>query len=523
MNPKNLTRIAVLTLLVAVTYSVRLAARSQVGEERQSQHHHYKLIDLGTLGGPQSYVNAGSGNETTNFASILSNRGTMTGAADTTVSDPFPGFCFNDDCFVSHAFQWKHGVETDLGALPGGGSSASDWVSGNGLIAGLSENGELDPLIPGLPEVRAVLWRNGAITNLGTLPEGGFESIANAVNGDGQVVGLALNTTPDPDSMIGAGFQTRAFLWRDGAMQDLGTLGAGTDAQAILINEKGQVVGWSYINSTPTTACNAGSLVIDSFIWDQEHRMRDLGSLGGTCTLAADMNNDGQVVGFSDLPGDQSSHAFIWKHGSFHDLGGTLGGDFQAAFAINDTGTAVGFGFLPGNVIGHATLWNRPGEMLDLGGVGNDQCSFATSINAEKQVVGSSGDCVLTARVFLWERGSMADLNALIPAGSTLSLQLTETINDRGEIAGIGVDADGYQHAFLAIPCDSHHPNVEGCDYTLVDGDSLESTSAPAPAVTAHPRTTASAALPGFTGRWKRSFGVRAMPWSQRLAHQVQK
>jgi len=447
----------------------------------------------------------------------------MTGSADTPVSDPYPDFCFDDDCFVSHAVQWRNGVRTDLGALPGGASSASDWVSGNGLIAGLSENGELDPLIPGLPEVRAVLWRGGAITDLGTLPEGGFESIANAVNSDAQVVGLALNTIPDPDSMIGAGFQTRAFLWRDGAMQDLGTLGAGTDAQAVLINERGQVVGWSYINSTPTTACNAGSLVIDSFIWDREHGMRDLGSLGGTCTLAADMNNDGQVVGFSDLPGDQSSHAFIWKHGSFHDLGGTLGGDFLAAFAINDAGTAVGFGFLPGNVMFHATLWKRPSEMLDLGGVGNDQCSFATSINAEKQVVGGSGDCISTGRVFLWEQGSMVDLNALIPAGSTLSLQNTETINDRGEIAGTGVDAYGNQHAFLAIPCDRHHEGIEGCDYSLVDGDALETTSAAASTATAHPRTTANATSPALISRWKRSFGFRTVPWSKGPARQVQK
>jgi probable HAF family extracellular repeat protein len=456
-----------LAVLAALTIPTRLAAQNN--QENKSKHHHYKLIDMGTLGGPQSYVNAGSGNEFGNFALIVNNRGTMTGSADTFTPDPFPGFCSNDDCFVSHTFEWKNGVKSDLGALPGGASSASNWISANGLIAGFSQNGEIDPLIPGSPEVHAAIWRNGAITDLGTLPEGGFESIAAAVNSQGQAVGFALNTIPDPDSMV-IGFQTRAFLWQDGAMKDLGTLGTGTDAQAILISEKGQVVGWSYTNSVPTNACMPGfAFVTGSFIWDKENGMRDLGSLGGTCTTASDINNHGQIVGFSNLPGDLSEHGFLWNNGSFQDLGGSLGGDFLGPFALNDAGEAVGFATLPGDTIGHAVLWKRVGEMVDLGGVGADQCSYATSINAATQVVGTSSDCVSTSRVLLWEEGSIFDLNALIPRGSPLSLQFTETINDRGEIAGTGVDVDGNQHAFLAIPCDENHPRVEGCDYESVD------------------------------------------------------
>jgi probable HAF family extracellular repeat protein len=86
---------------------------------------------------------------------------------------------------------------------------------------------------------------------LGTLPEGGYESEANAVNSSGQVVGAALNTVSDSNSMQAAAFwlwggsngiappypyQTRAFLWdKQKGMQDLGTLSGGTDAQAFLI------------------------------------------------------------------------------------------------------------------------------------------------------------------------------------------------------------------------------------------------------------------------------------------------
>ena len=148
-------------LLAIVGTTLQLSAQEQGGKNR----HHYKLIDLGTLGGPQSYVNI----PPSSYAPVLNNRGDITGWADTSTSDPYPNFCFNGDCFTSHAFQLHDSEMTDLGVLPSGASSASTWISPNGLVAGLSQNGQIDPLVTGLPEIRAVLWREGGITDLGTL------------------------------------------------------------------------------------------------------------------------------------------------------------------------------------------------------------------------------------------------------------------------------------------------------------------------------------------------------------------
>jgi probable HAF family extracellular repeat protein len=211
--------------------------------------------------------------------------------------------------------------------------------------------------------------------------------------------------------------------------------------------------------------------------------MVDLGGFGGTCTAANDLNNQGQVVGFSTVAGDAYQRAFMWEHGSIHDLGGSLGGNNTGAFVMNEEGKAVGFATLPGEAIFHATFWRHVGNMADLGTVGNDQCSFATGINAEGQIVGGSKpDCSTDpTRAFLWEDGSIFDLNALIPPGSPLYLQSTYTINDRGEIAGEGVDTSGNGHAILLVPCDEQHPDVDGCDYSLVDA------SAAAEIRSAHP------------------------------------
>ena len=87
----------------------------------------------------------------------------------------------------------------------------------------------------------------------------------------------------------------------------------------------------------------------------------------------------------------------------------------------------------------------------------------------------------------------MIDLNALVPP-SDLYLASPAYMNDRGEIDGVGTLSNGDQHAFLLIPCDDDHPNVEGCDYSMVDASVAQSNnSAPRP-VAVTPQSTSSPA-----------------------------
>jgi probable HAF family extracellular repeat protein len=182
---------------------------------------------------------------------------------------------------------------------------------------------------------------------------------------------MSLNTVSDPFSFFAPlfAYQARAFLWENGAMQDLGTLG-GPDALAFFVNERGQVAGISYTSSTPNPSngsCPPNVPTQDPFFWEKGE-MVDIGTLGGTCGQPLAFNNRGQVVGQSDLAGDLTYHPFVWsKTGGMQDLG-TLGGNTGLTNWINDNGDIVGKVDLPGPLTPqdhHAVLW-RHGVMIDL-------------------------------------------------------------------------------------------------------------------------------------------------------------
>lgn len=459
--------ISTIILSGALATPVPLAA--QENRDRHHQHHHYKLIDLGTFGGPASYVNF--------FSDVLNNRGTVVGSSQTALPQPLTtnGFsCVSGN--VYNAFEWDGGSVTDLGALSDGNCSNAIWINAKGEVAGNAENGRIDPFT-GINEIRAVVWKNGNVEDLGTL--GGNQSGAQAINNRGDVVGFGLNKIPDPYSQfdllfLGSsnGTQTRAVLWKNGEAHDLQTLG-GPDAMAWFVNQSGQVAGVSYINSIPDSV--TGIPPVHLFLWEKAV-MKDLGSIGGVGFPSVNgLNNRGEVIGAG--PGDENADPFLWDGDRLIDmtLEGT-GGQFQFANVINDAGEVAGSAAFPGRPQ-DAAVWNN-GVVTDLGTVGSDCYAEAWGISSSGQVGGTSVSCDLnTWRAFLWENGSMVDLRSLVSSGSDLQLVYVVGINDRGEISGNGVPAglstlnfqDTMSHAFVMIPCDENHPGVEGCDYSLVN------------------------------------------------------
>ena len=515
MKSRTLTCITAMTLFAALVAPLQLAA-----QEHTTHFRHYKLIDIGTFGGPTSGVDEPS------FATDPSrqiNVREMVGASATSIpttatSSPF-------DCgalFVNHAFVWRMGMVIDLGTLPGvANCSGAMTINSQGVIVGHSDTGEIDPL-EGFTQSHAAQWRDGHITDLGSL-SGGYESVAVSINNQGLVVGISTNRISDPLGCFGLGVQCRAVRWRNDLIQDMGTLG-GPEAVAFLINEQGEIAGAANTNSSLSPGC--GNLIFlarttDPFLWGNG-KMRDLGNLGGTCAFPLGLNNRGQVVGVSTLPGDLTIHAFLWPgaDGKMQDLG-TLGGSFSQANAINEAGEVVGYaGDNRGQVV--AFLWKK-GAMTNLGFLEGDCASTAQSVNSKGQIVGySSTACDFSAvrRAVLWEDGSIVDLNTLVPEGSGIQVTLAETINNRGEIAANGAPSgcevvENCGHALLLIPCDDNHRDIDGCDYSLVDASA---TAADRPTPTQRP--TANPWVSGTANPMMRFFGHRSMPWYHNLGVQ---
>ena len=115
--------------------------------------------------------------------------------------------------------------------------------------------------------------------SLGTL--GGAWSTAAAVNNAGQVVGTSARRDGKP----------RAFVWSKGTITGLGTLG-GSRSEATDINLQGDIVGWSYLTGDPEIHPDAESPITRAVLWRQG-TMVDLGTLGGADSRALGINDDG--------------------------------------------------------------------------------------------------------------------------------------------------------------------------------------------------------------------------------------
>ena len=159
--------------------------------------------------------------------------------------------------------------------------------------------------VAGTSSQSAFLYSDGILHELGTLG-GSCGSSASAINNFGQVTGLACTNAGE----------LHAFLYADGSMSDLGTLG-GPVSQPWAINDHGQVVG----------ASNLSDLTAHAFLY-ADGIMTDLGALGLAYSTAQDINNAGQITGGAGTTPFYSS-VFLLDGGAMFDLG-SLGGGLRA-------------------------------------------------------------------------------------------------------------------------------------------------------------------------------------------------
>src|SRR5215469_13636462 len=328
-----------------------------------------------------------------------------------------------------HATVWQGSFKRDLGTLGGVNSSAFGSPNAVGQVVGEAETAHSDPngedycgffasgaRLSGTTCL-GFLWQDGRMTPLSTL--GGYNGAANAINSRGEVAGNTETGTTDstcpPYNPAQGQYQVledKPVVWENGHIKELPTYGGDPDGFAIAINDRGQVAGASGVCSTFNIINGLYLSPVHALLWEHG-KVINLGSLGGNFgNQAHNLNNRGQVVGTSDLAGDAVFHGFVWSQNTgIRDIPPLPGDTYSVALAINDAG--------------------------EVGGVSID----ATFINL---------------RAFVVVHGMPTDLNTLIPADSTLQLETVCGINSRGEVTGLAVEkSTGQYRGYLAIPVET--------------------------------------------------------------------
>lgn len=354
--------LAAATLLAACDVgsggSPTTTSAAQVAADRNKAPR-YTLIDIGTLGGDETFLNDVGGD------------GWIT------------GYSAKADNFHA-AFLWRDGRMIELPSLYGD-QSEGRGVNAAGVVAGVTSN----------PAGVAVgfIGKNGTVAELPYLPTG-VGAFAVDVNILEQTVGYsgAIDTrTGDP--------VTHATMWVNRVPIDLGVLDGGIYSEAIKITDDGRVLGFS------DTALERGSF--KAFTW-YKGVMTPLGTLGGMYSFPNAINRHGHVVGSAQTEsGDM--HAFFWNGKRMIDLG-TLGGSFSEALALNDDDVVVGNSTTPSGA-GRAFVW-RNGRMTDLGTLGGTFTeSNAIAINSDGLIVGTSADVPASdMRPVVWRNGKIFEL-----------------------------------------------------------------------------------------------------------------
>ena len=344
------------------------------------------------------------------------------------------------------------------------------------------------------------------LTDLGTL--GGLSAQAADINDDGHVVGYASSATAGG----------HAFVWRDGVMTDLGTLTGGTSSAAGGINRLGQIVGSSnlglntpgqatlwdngqIINLTPgsngssATAINSYRQVVGTFsnavpfMW-QNGELTILPHLGGGGGWASDINDAAMIVGSSSSTESSQllgplPRAVLWQkdsQGVFRatNLGVLPGTDESGATAINSAGQIVGSSGHTDpdtyEVTSQAFLYSG-GTMTPLNVPSPE--AYAGDINDSGVIVGSMRAAGGTSKwhAYVYADGVATNLNSLIPAGSGLHLSVAYGINNSGQIVGYAYDARFGYHAFLLTPVDPGAAVVNIGNASVTEGHSGTTTA----------------------------------------------
>src|SRR5437879_812496 len=351
--------------------------------------------------------------------------------------------------------QYNVSTLPDFGGTSSGGNSINDqsWAAGYSRLPNRNRH--------------ATLWRNGVLSDLGTLG-GPNSSVAwNVKNTAGILVGISQTLTPEPvenwssanfySTPNNVGYINLGFVWENNQMRALPNFPGGNNGFATGANNLRQAVGWAETGVHDDTCCCQSEPRHQVFqflpaVWtlgppeDQIHELPLIP--GDTSGAATAINDNGQIVGISGIC-DQAEgrhtakHAVLWENGGVTDIYPDAPAPWwNTPTAINQRGDIVGFAgdpaFVEGDIV-HAFMWTKEDGIRQLKPLPRRTPphvdSEAYGINEARQVVGISCDAdFVDCRGVVWNHGNTpTDLNDFKGSYGP-RLESAKDINDKGEI-----------------------------------------------------------------------------------------
>jgi probable HAF family extracellular repeat protein len=241
--------------------------------------------------------------------------------------------------------------------------------------------------------------------------------------------------------IAGSTYDIGGFLWT-----------SSTDIRQLLAPDGmhgASVYGVNDVGVTVGQAPLEGTHQYPACVWDAEGNGQYLDIFSGWHSEALDVNNAGQVVGWSEnYSAETGNRAFLWDEtNGMQNLGTLEGGGGSSARAINNLGQVVGDVGFPLNET-RAFIWDAENGMRPLESP-EGLLSEACDINDAGQIVGRAGRNGFAA---LWENGEILNIDVEVghPAGWGGIRILA--INNSGQMVGWGENPEDQYRALLLTP-----------------------------------------------------------------------
>jgi probable HAF family extracellular repeat protein len=302
------------------------------------------LIDMGTLGGPNSSVTW----------NVKNTQGVLVGISQTADPEPlreiWSSFAFYSGPFragyINLGFVWQNGQMRGLPNFPGGNNGFTTGANNQGQVVGWAENGVHDAacVSPQVLQFRPAMWTLGPPDQIQDLPliAGDSSGAATAINDNGQIVGISGIC----DQAVGRHTARHAVLWENGGVTDIyPNPPAPWWNTPTAINQRGDIVGFA-----GDPAFVDGD-ILHAFMWTREDGIRQLKPLPRRTPPHVDseaygINEARQVAGVSCDADFVDCRAVIWDHGNtptdLNDLKGSFSARLESAKDINDNGEITG-------------------------------------------------------------------------------------------------------------------------------------------------------------------------------------